>query len=333
MPFENEQRKPNSELQIANNEQRFLMSRSPLYLITGYLGSGKTTFIKQLIVTYSGKETLAVIQNEFAPANIDGQDLKRHTSQHFELLEVNNGSVFCVCLLSGFVKSLKSFVDQHNPGIIFMEASGLSDPISIGQIFSAPELKDSVYLAGVICLVDAVNFIKIQSTMPRIAHQIMIADYILINKTDLPCNLSEIESSIHKINPLAQKFQTVQSNVPFDTIFLNSTGKEQITPKRFFFLQADTNRPDIQSVVLKTVKPIKAENVNRFVHQLSELCYRMKGTIVLDDGSLISVQLVSGDFRVEIINSPQKQTELIAIGKEITPKMIKTLYDEACKGF
>jgi len=91
------------------------MAKIPTYLITGFLGSGKTTFIKHVIEYYNNKERIAVMQNEFAPANYDGTELKRLTTKHFDLLEINNGSAFCVCLLSTFLSSLKKFLKGDFP--------------------------------------------------------------------------------------------------------------------------------------------------------------------------------------------------------------------------
>ena len=126
------------------------MKKTAIYIVTGFLGSGKTTFIKQVIDSNDNKKKIAVIQNEFAPANFDGKELKRLTHKDFDLLEINNGSVFCVCLLSGFLHALKKLVIQYKPEIILLEASGLSDTIAIGQIFNSPELQYLLYLAGTI---------------------------------------------------------------------------------------------------------------------------------------------------------------------------------------
>ena len=70
----------------------------PFYLITGFLGSGKTTLLKYLLNHVGSRYRIAVIQNEFAPTGMDGMELKRE-SPDFKLLEINNGSVFCVCQL------------------------------------------------------------------------------------------------------------------------------------------------------------------------------------------------------------------------------------------
>ena len=185
------------------------MPKIPIYLVTGFLGSGKTTFLREVINYFSDKQRIAVVQNEFAPANFDGGELKRQTSNNFDLLEINNGSVFCVCLLSGFIESLEKFVLQYSPDIILLEASGLSDPIAVGQIFSAPELRDNMYLKGTIAIVDAHNFGKFDKLLPRIKHQIMIADTIIINKTDLNVNYTNILPNIREISPFGKIYPSI----------------------------------------------------------------------------------------------------------------------------
>lgn len=97
------------------------MNKIPFYLVTGFLGSGKITLLKRIINDHADSMKLAVIQNEFAPASVDGTDL-RQTHKPFEMLEINKGSVFCVCLLSGFIKSLSVFIDSYTPDAVFLEA-------------------------------------------------------------------------------------------------------------------------------------------------------------------------------------------------------------------
>ena len=82
----------------------------PLYLITGFLGSGKTSFLKYFLQQNEGKRgKLAVIQNEFSPVSIDGKEIQQMGD--YRILEVNIGSVFCVCLLGSFVSSLAAFFE------------------------------------------------------------------------------------------------------------------------------------------------------------------------------------------------------------------------------
>jgi G3E family GTPase len=148
------------------------------------LGSGKTTFLKKIIREYSGTYRLGIIQNEFAPSNIDGEELKQSNCE-FSLLEINNGSVFCVCLLTDFARSLEKFINSCSPEIIIMEASGLSDTTSVSEILSSGNLKEKIVLASNWCIVDALNFSKTGFMKQRVSHQLRMADVVVINKTDL----------------------------------------------------------------------------------------------------------------------------------------------------
>ena len=87
------------------------MPKIPFHIVSGFLGSGKTTFLKQIIDNYSDKYKLGIIQNEFASANIDGIELEA-SGKSFKLLRINKGSVFCVCLLGDFARSLEKFIDE-----------------------------------------------------------------------------------------------------------------------------------------------------------------------------------------------------------------------------
>ena len=119
---------------------RFPVTPIPFFLVTGFLGSGKTTFLKTIINNNINERKIAIIQNEFAPANIDGEDLKQ-LGKPFDILEINNGSVFCVCLLGEFITALKAFIETENPDLVILESSGLSDPIAISEILQSEKIK------------------------------------------------------------------------------------------------------------------------------------------------------------------------------------------------
>ena len=136
------------------------MDKIPLHIVSGFLGSGKTTFLKLIIKKYAPKYKIGIIQNEFAPVNIDGAELKQ-TGENLRILEINNGSVFCVCLLGNFIRSLIKFIDEFKPEILIIEASGLSDTTSISEVISDKNLTNRIYLASNWCIIDAFNFHKV----------------------------------------------------------------------------------------------------------------------------------------------------------------------------
>jgi len=190
--------------------------RIPFYLVTGFLGSGKTTFLKNVLATWSGDKRIAVIQNEFAAQGVDGAELKLACSG-FKLVEINNGSVFCVCLMATFVESLQKVIKEYNPEMIFLEASGLADPINIIELLGREGLKDKVSLAHIITIVDAPNFERGMKILPGFRHQIMIADTVMVNKSDIfKGSNSLLSDNIRNLNPFARIIETAYCKTDMD---------------------------------------------------------------------------------------------------------------------
>lgn len=299
------------------------MAKTPIYLVTGFLGSGKTTFIKKALDFLSPSMKVAVVQNEFAESNLDGQELKRTTTADFDLLEINNGSVFCLCLLSGFTKSLSEFAKNYSADIILLEASGLSDPIAVGQIFNSPELQKEVYLAGNICVVDAKRFEQQKKLLPRVLHQIMVADHIIINKKDEVADLYLTEKETQKINPQGTKHTTCFCEVDFQSIFcLSSENKKQSLS--FFF--PENNKPDVKSAVHRSSKMIKAEKLSQFLEMATRDTWRMKGYLLLDNGKKVALQSVMGDYQTEEVEGNVHQTELVSLSPTLDAGTLKSIY-------
>lgn len=165
-----------------------------LYLITGFLGAGKTTFLHDLVRLFPDRR-LAIVVNEFGKVGVDGVLL---SDLEAELVEINNGSIFCSCRIEQFEDGLSSLLAlAQPPEIIFVEASGLSDPTAVRLILSQGGKFDSLEYAGAICLLDAARFQKVWQTARVCRMQLAIADLVLINKRDLasPEQLSEIRAA------------------------------------------------------------------------------------------------------------------------------------------
>ena len=299
------------------------MATIPLQLITGFLGSGKTTFLKNYLEEFSGTRKIGIIQNEFSELNIDSQELL-HENADFKILEINNGSVFCVCLLGSFIGSLAAFIDQFQPDELIMEASGMSDPLSIGQIVQSSMLKKKVYLNHVWCLVDALNFEKITTLQTRVNHQIRIADTILINKSDLAENkIDTISHRIKYLNPFASITTTTFARIDF---------AEKKSVMKFFpsAEKAENNRPDIESVVIKSNRLISPENLDEFLKIVRPGCIRSKGYINLTSGTKVFLQGSFDQYTLQKVDSFAAPTELIVIGNFSKGESYQKLFDNLC---
>ena len=302
-----------------------MINKVPFYLVTGFLGSGKTTLIKNFIRSFADSKKIVIIQNEFAEVNIDGRELMQ-TGKHFELLEINNGSVFCVCLLGSFVHSLTNFIHQHKPDLVILEASGLSDPISIGQIISSSLLRNFIWLAHTYTVIDALNF---QKTIERVGpnlHQIRVADTIILNKCDLVDNkIVEIRRKLRQANPFAKITETSFCNIELDqAIRLH-------LPVAIFGIEPSESlgRPDLCSIVIKSSKIISIGHLESFIGKYSLMAYRIKGYVITISG-VTAVQASFDQIEFQPVVNLYYPTEIVMIGPELDHKNIKQEFENLC---
>lgn len=294
-------------------------------LITGFLGSGKTTLLSNLIQELSESRRIAVIQNEFAPTGIDGKELKMK-NEGFKLIEINNGSVFCVCQLGSFVKSMQTLIADYAPEIIYLEASGLSDPISIVELLQMDELKDLVSLDKSICMVDAPNYFKGLSTLMRFRHQVMVADHIIINKIDLfTGDIEEINSSIRALNPFAEIIPTSFANIKWQHLANDSFIKGKAA-HRFKGSESAGRPEDIRACVLRTHDKITEENLKQFLNVLQKICPRTKGHFNLCDGRLLSVNQVYDFLEIQELKNYSGPTEFVAFGNNLDIRYLRKTF-------
>jgi len=289
------------------------MPSIPLHLVTGFLGSGKTSFLIHYIERFGKDKKIGIVQNEFSSSSVDGEIIRKKTGS-YRMLEINNGSVFCVCLLGEFVSSLAAFIDDNSLDEIIMEVSGMSDPISIGQIFQSPELKNKVFLGYSWAIVDARNFYNLTSIRSRIERQIRIADTIVLNKTDLAGNGIElIISDLKKINPFASIIRSTYAKIPFD--------KEKKDLK-FFLSKENTDgyKPDLQSFVLKSSRIIDFENLRKFIDDLKSDIIRVKGYVNTGKKQKYLVQGCFDYYTFEEVEWFAEITQLVILG--IIPKNV-----------
>ncbi|WP_372772618.1 GTP-binding protein [Mangrovibacterium sp.] len=295
----------------------------PLQLITGFLGSGKTTFLRQYLhATAGGLGEVAIIQNEFSPVNMDGQSLKNDFQ--YEMLEVNIGSVFCVCLLGSFIDSLRAFAETVKPDLLLMEASGLSDTLGVGQVFQSQKLRGKIYLDKVWCLVDALHFNRASALRLRLEHQIRSADIVVLTKMDLyEGSVEKIKAEIRTLNPFATFVQADHGHIPEYGL----KGKP-----RFFPAESQAGgRPDVESVVIRSSRAIRKEALIGFLKGLNGQCIRAKGYVRLFSGKRAFLQTVFDQVELSELEEQQDSTELVLIGNFNKNTNLQVSFDEHCR--
>src|SRR5277367_5967596 len=168
-------------------ESRSTEGRIPVTLVTGFLGSGKTTLINAALRSPELAKTLVVV-NEFGEV---GLDHKLFASSSDAVVVLENGCLCCT-IRSDLVGTLNSLYHARQAGEIptfdnvVIETSGLADPGPVLQAFLSEPTLDGLYrVAGVLTLVDAVNWPGTSDAHDESVRQVALADKIRITKLDL----------------------------------------------------------------------------------------------------------------------------------------------------
>lgn len=129
----------------------------PATVITGFLGAGKTTLIRNLLATANGKR-IALIINEFGDLGVDGDVLKGcgdETCSEDDIVELNNGCICCT-VADDFVPTMEKLLERDKrPDHIVIETSGLALPQPLVNAFNWPEIREQVTVDGVVTIVDS----------------------------------------------------------------------------------------------------------------------------------------------------------------------------------
>jgi G3E family GTPase len=194
-----------------------LAGKLPVTLITGFLGSGKTTLISRL-VTHPRMDRAAVVINEIGEIGID-HDLVTMSSENVTLLA--NGCLCCT-VRTDLQETLRELFGQRRAGQIpdfdrvIVETTGLADPAPVVQTLLSDTLLAAQYrLDGVVTLVDAVNGPGQIEQQPEAEKQIALADRVLITKSDLASgdDIVRLSERIGAINEQASIRSVVKGEI------------------------------------------------------------------------------------------------------------------------
>ncbi|MGS3137677.1 GTP-binding protein [Aeromonas sanarellii] len=187
-------------------------------LLTGFLGAGKTTLLNHFL-RHHGDASVAILENEFGAANIDGALLEGGAG--VSVVELSNGCV-CCSVRGEFGAALRDLLARRATGELqferlIVETTGLADPAPIIQTFFVEEaLRDALRLDAVITLADCEHIGRQLDEHPVAAAQLGFADRILLTKTDRvdEATREAAIARIHKINARAQILDIVRGECP-----------------------------------------------------------------------------------------------------------------------
>ena len=133
------------------------LAKIPVTVITGFLGSGKTTLIRHLLANAKGRK-LAVLVNEFGSEGVDGEILKSCADENCpaeNIVELANGCICCT-VADDFIPTMEALLARKvRPDHILIETSGLALPKPLLKAFDWPDIRSRITVDGVIALADA----------------------------------------------------------------------------------------------------------------------------------------------------------------------------------
>ena len=262
---------------------------TPLLLVTGFLGAGKTTFVRRLLLDARARKlNVGVIVNEFGSVDVDGALLREAADS---LTSVAGG---CACCLGqeDFVEAIAEMGAAGFDALV-VEASGLADPLVLLETLAAPELRACAQVAQLLCVADASNWNQTAGALgPLLRRQLALADAIVLNKIDLveASALDGLKRKIAEIAPAA-RVETATEGEVWGASFWS------FEPRQLRALPTEAApHAHAHTVWVALPHPLQRAALERALDGLGAEVWRAKGLVrVRGHSGLQLVQLTGGD--------------------------------------
>lgn len=334
-----------------------LAGKIPVTIVTGFLGSGKTTLISKLL-PHPQMNRVAVVINEVGEIGID-HDLVTMSSENVTLLA--NGCI-CCSVRTDIQEALRDLFARRQVGEVFdfdrviIETTGLADPAPLLQTLTSDTLLEARFrLDGVVTLVDAVNAYHQLNETPEALQQITLADQILLTKTDIAeeASILELEQELHAINPDAGITRVINGQIEPDQLINLGLGSTKVDLRSLSFLNSILDKrsgdkvegeerylgslikkhPNIKTAAISFKEPFTWQTFSSALDLLISLrgpdLLRVKG-IVNVEGKPMVIQGVQHIFHnpvtLEKWPSDNHDSRIVFIARNISAKSIGNLF-------
>lgn len=186
-----------------------------VYLITGFLGSGKTTFLNRIIRAFPEDRRLMILMNEFGDLGVDGALVE---GEDLDMLEISRGSIFCVCVKTDFIRGLMDIARNRRPDVLLIEATGVANPTDLKKDLQLSIFQGQFRLREQFCLIDAANFEDAYDTFTSVEKQIENATLFILNKVDLAgeADLARVREIVARHHPDPEFIETRYAAIPLE---------------------------------------------------------------------------------------------------------------------
>lgn len=293
----------------------------PVILVTGFLGSGKTTFINWLLHKFPDRK-ISLILNEFGDISLESKFVKE--TVHGQVAELANGCMCCVAK-SDIPRVVKYILETapHTEAIL-IEASGLSDPDPVASSLASDELSHLINLNTIICVIDALNFLEHRKENPIVMSQLGDCDIALITKIEEAGEkqLELVKSAIDSLG-IGVKHLEFRDNMDhrafLELKFEHDEGESEH--------HHDHSHEQYSEVWIDFGKPVTRLYFAEKIRNLPDSVIRAKGYVNFSDSAPALVQYVGR--RLQIIEADNLPTEskMLFLGKDLNKESIESLFN------
>ena len=293
---------------------------TPVYVISGFLGSGKTTLINTILDTSPVDKKIMVLVNEFGSISIDRKVIKVDPNNVVDL----SGGCICCGLFLELVSSLRFALDTLFADIILIESTGLAIPGEIARQALSPAFEGKIEFGGIITVVDASSILTCQ--YPFIKEQLKTANVVILNKTDL-ADAKTLDRARKMIRSMAlsdsRLIETSFCKVGYDDIISQRYNDSRIleyarTPPRQYDSTAG-----FATVSFVRHRPLHRDKLFDLFGRLGNKIIRSKGFILTESGKM-ELQFSNNVISLRETQQPIQRTELILILDENDKDLIES---------
>lgn len=221
----------------SDEEEVLESSKTPVTIVTGFLGSGKTTLVNYILQEQT-QWKICVVENEFGEVSIDNDLVLENVKSKEDFIMMDNGCVCCT-VRGDLVRTFGALAARRKDfDAIIIETTGLADPAPILFTFSSNALlQDHYRIDSIVCMVDSkhvgqhLDEKRDSGDINEAENQIAFSDRIILNKLDLVTKeeLQDLKERISLMNSFAVLIETERSRAPLDKILgLNSFSLENV---------------------------------------------------------------------------------------------------------
>ena len=242
----------------------------PVSIVTGFLGSGKTTFISR-VLRDPGFGRTAVIVNEFGEIGLD-HDLI--ASSDDSVLTLNTGCL-CCAVQTDLARTLTDLLERRAAGLadfdrVLIETSGLGDPAPMLQSLMTDTLVSRAYRIGsVVTLVDSVHGDVTLDRFTEARHQVALADRLLISKTDIEPVSDRLNAALMALNPGATCMPVAEADA---AALFGETLASQDLWDRIASMRRQPGHDGIDTFTVVRERPLPALALTMLLQAVAEHC-------------------------------------------------------------